>query len=113
MRRNTNLYLKKSLQVLQSIYDKEQKRIFVATDSKTLLNAVTKLDFCFTIPGDIEHIDAAKNDNSKKWEKTFIDFYMIANAQKVYLAHTGKMHYSGFPKNAALLSGKPFEIIEY
>lgn len=108
-----NLLIKKSLQLLKNLYDKEKKLIFVATDSKTFLAEASQLPFVFIVDGEIAHVDATDNSSFEANKKTFIDFYMIADAAKVYLAHSGQMHYSGFPKNAALLSGKEFEVIEY
>ena len=72
-----------------------------------------ELPFVFTIPGEIAHVDATKDNSFEANKKTFIDFFMIANAEKVYLAHRGKMFYSGFPRTAALSANKPFEVIEF
>lgn len=106
-------YIQKGINFLIKLHEKEGKKIFVATDSKTFLEESNKLSFVFIVPGEIAHVDASNDDSFEANKKTFIDFYMIANASKVYLGHTGAMHYSGFPKNAALLSGKKFEIVEY
>lgn len=106
-------YINKSIALLKRIHEQENKQIFVATDSKTFLSAAQKLPFVFTIPGEISHVDATQNDSFDSNKKTFIDFFMIANASKVYLAHHEKMFYSGFPKTAALAYNKPFETIEF
>lgn len=106
-------YMEKGINFLNNLYEIEKKRIFVATDSKTFLQAASKLPFVFIVPGEIAHVDAINDVSFEANKKTFLDFYMIANASKVYLGHTGDMHYSGFPKNAALLSGKEFKIVEY
>lgn len=108
-----SLYIQKGLQFLKDLYEKEKKTIFVATDSKSFLKAASEFPFVFTVDGEINHVDAVNINSFEANKKTFIDFYMIANASKVYLGHMGKMHYSGFPRNAALLSGKEFEIVEY
>ena len=105
--------IEKCLCLLNEIYKKEGKKIFVATDSITFLNAAKELPFVFTIPGDIAHVDATNDNSFEKNKKTFIDFYMISNASKVFLAHSGKMFYSGFPRTAALAGSKEFEIIEF
>lgn len=105
--------INKSLKMLEELHEKEKLPLFVATDSKTMLNEASKLPYVFVIPGDISHVDATNKDSFEANKKTFIDFYMIANAKKVYCAHSTGMHYSGFPKNAALSAGRPFEIVEY
>ncbi len=108
-----SILIEKCLSLLKDLYKKEAKTIFVATDSKTFLKAAQELPFVFTIPGEIAHVDATKDNSFEANKKTFIDFFMIANAEKVYLAHRGKMFYSGFPRTAALSANKPFEVIEF
>lgn len=43
--------------------------------------------------------------------KTFVDFFMIGNAEKVFLIRCGKMRNSGFPKCAATVGDKSFETV--
>lgn len=105
--------INKSLKMLTDLYEKERTPIFVATDSKTMLNEASKLPFVFVVKGDIAHVDSTDNGSFDANKKTFIDFYMIANAKKVFLAHSEGMLYSGFPRNAALSAGKEFKIVEY
>ena len=107
------LLIEQCLNVLKDLYQKESKQIFVATDSITFLKAAKTLPFVYVIDGDIVHVDAAKESSFDNHKKTFIDFFMISNATKVYLAHRGQMFYSGFPRTAALAGNKQFEIIEF
>ena len=46
-------------------------------------------------------------------KKAFIDFFMIANAELIILARTGKMYRSGFPFSASLVNNRKFEYIEF
>lgn len=105
----------KNIKQLQLLHDKyPSKRILVNSDSATFLQTVAKLCYVYVIPGDITHIDG-KNDSDEynTYEKTFLDFYMIANAEKIYLLRTGQMYNSGFPFAASKIYNRPFERIEF
>lgn len=89
-------------------------RILVNSDSTTFLQEAKKIDYVYVIPGNVTHIDAENNCNKYDiYEKTFIDFFMIANAQKIYLMRTGQMYNSGYPYAASKIYDKPFEKIEF
>ena len=90
------------------------KRILVNSDSSTFLQRASELDYVYTIPGNITHIDGKNNsDEYSAYEKTFLDFFMIANAEKIYLMRTGQMYSSGYPLAASKIYNKPFEKIEF
>ena len=104
-----------NIEQLQQLHNKYPgKRILVNSDSTTFLNRVKELDYVFAISGNITHIDG-KNDNNeyKTYEKTFLDFFMIANAEKIYLLRTGGMYNSGYPYAASKIYNRPFEKIEF
>lgn len=89
-------------------------KILVNSDSRTFLDRVKQLSFVYVNPGNITHIDNEYKDTCyETYEKTFVDFFMIANANKIFLLKTGMMHKSGYPYSASLIYNKPFEIIEY
>ncbi len=105
----------KNIEQMQLLHNKFQdKHILVNSDSTTFLQSAAKLDYVYVIPGNITHIDG-KNDKDEysAYEKTFLDFFMIANAEKIYLLRTGQMYNSGFPFAASKIYNKPFEKIEY
>lgn len=102
----------KQIKLLHNLYP--DKRILVNSDSITFLQEARKLDYTYTIPGNITHIDSNNVSNDYHiYEKTFLDFFMIANADKIYLYKTGKMYKSGYPGIASLINNKPFKIIEF
>lgn len=88
-------------------------KILVNSDSITFLNAAKKKEYTYVIPGNIGHIDNKKENSGAIHDKTFTDFYMIANAKHVYLLRTGLMFESGFPYAASLIYNKPFTLIEF
>ena len=86
-----DLIEKNLLQLKKLHYSHPGKRILVNSDSTTFLQEAAKLDFTYTIPGNITHIDG-KNISSEyeTYEKTFLDFFMIANAERIYLLRLRK-----------------------
>lgn len=106
-----NDLLNKSLTLVKSLYEQEQKTIFVTSDSQTFLDVVSKLDFVYVIPGEIGHIGYSQNRGVT--EKMFLDFCMISQADHVYMAHSGKMYRSNFAKTAAMSSNTPYTEISY
>ena len=105
----------KNIEQLQMLHNKyPEKRILVNSDSTTFLQSAEELDYVYVIPGNITHIDG-KNDKDEysAYEKTFLDFFMIANAEKIYLLRTGQMYNSGYPFAASKIYNKPFEKIEF
>lgn len=101
-------------QVKHLHYKYPDKRILVNSDSITFLQKMTDFEYVYTIPGNITHIDGNNNSNEyQAYEKTFLDLFMIANADKIYLLRTGDMYNSGYPFIASKINNKPFEIIEF
>ena len=110
-----NELIAKNIEQLQLLHNKfPNKRILVNSDSTTFLQTAAKLDYVYVIPGNITHIDGKNKENEyKAYEKTFLDFFMIVNAEKIYLMRTGQMYNSGYPFAASKIYNKPFEKIEF
>lgn len=104
-----------SLWQIEKLHSKyPNKRILVNSDSIKFLNASSKYDYTYSIPGTITHIDNNQNDDSyQRYEKTFLDFFMIANASKIFLLKGKLMHRSGYPYAASKIFNKEFNVIEY
>lgn len=106
--------INKNLKQLCSLHKKyHEYKILVNSDSISFLSEAKKLPFVYVNPGNITHIDNEGNATYEKFEKTFLDFFMIANADKVFLLRTGRMHKSGYPYAASLIYNKPFQIINF
>ncbi len=110
-----NELIAKNIEQLQLLHKKHPARIIlVNSDSATFLQTASKLDYVYVIPGNITHIDGQNgSDEYELYEKTFLDFFMIANAEKIYLLRTGQMYNSGYPFAASKIYNKPFEKIEF
>lgn len=100
-------------EVVQKLHtDNPGKKILINSDSVTFLDKYKNTDFAYVIEGNVTHIDAQQSEYSyEKYEKTFLDFMMIANADEIYLIKSSKMHKSGYPFAASKIYNKPFEII--
>lgn len=106
---------KLKLQV-EKIHDQyPEYRVLANSDSTTFLEFINKqFPYVYVIPGHITHIDHKKSDGGyDQYEKTFLDFFMIAHAEKIYVLKTGRMHISGYPYAASFVYEKPFEIVRF
>ena len=82
-------------------------KVLVTADSSRFLSEAQKLERVYVIPGKIYHPHYAA-EGKNPFLKSFIDFYMLMEAERVHLFKTGPMYKSGFPEFAALLGNKPF-----
>ena len=103
------------LRKIEGLHNQYQSsRILVNSDSITFLEKVSVYKYVYVIPGNVTHIDGENNQYCyEKYEKTFLDFLMIANASKIFLLRTGNMHNSGYPYAASKIHNRPFELIEF
>ena len=89
--------------------------LLVTADSMTFLKRVSQIDGVHIIPGTLTHIDGNKHhtpgNQNEAYLKSFLDFYMLSEAQKVYRIGTPKMWHSAFPVFAAKIHNVPFESI--
>ena len=103
--------LQRSLSIIKGLQEKHQKTVFVTSDSQTFLNEASKLTNVYIAPGTIGHIGFSKERGI--YDKMFTDFYLISQADHVYMAHSGKMYRSNFAKMAASTSGAQYDEIAY
>lgn len=92
----------------------DDKKVLVVSDSETFVKTASSLRFVYTIPGRIVHMDYSDEDTYDLHLKTFVDFFMISGASKVYLMVSGGMYpESAFAKFASWIGNKAFEIIRF
>lgn len=104
----------KAIEELDKLYKQHNKKILVNSDSITFLNRASILNYTYVIPGNVTHIDGECSSNLYyTFEKTFLDFFMIANAEIVFLLKSDNMHESGYPYAASLIYNKPFRLIKF
>lgn len=88
-------------------------RVVICSDSTTLLHRAECLDYVYIIPGTVSHIGNDLEQSYDYYEKTFLDFFVIAHANHVYLLRGPRMMQSGFPYAAALIGGNECQVIEF
>ena len=89
------------------------KKVIVCSDSTTFLEQAVEQCNVAAIPGNISHIGNDTVRNYEYYEKTFLDFFVIAHASQVFLLKSSVMHNSGFPYAAARVGKRPFHLIEF
>lgn len=100
------------LELLRKVYiDNQYPKILVTSDSTTFLSNAGKLDFTYIIPGEIVHPDYSHTIDPKVYMKSFLDYYMLSEAQKVYLVVDEIMYHSGFAYRGALHNQVPYNEI--
>lgn len=89
-------------------------KVLLATDSANFSAFVRREqpDVQF-IPGEIKHIGTAAETSDGAVVKMFIDYYMIAGAERVYNIVGPGMWPSAFPEYAAKIGRCPFERVRF
>ena len=106
--------LKACMAELTRIVEKNpERRLVICSDSTTFIEEAKRHFDIITTPGTISHIGNDDMHDYTYYEKTFLDFYIIAGASEAYLLKGPHMMKSGFPYAASLVSNKPLNIIEF
>lgn len=93
----------------------KDKVLLVTSDSVTFLKRASQIEGVHIIPGTLIHIDGQKSNIPQNpyeiYLKSFLDFYILSEAQKIYRIGTSYMYPSEFPVYAAKVHNIPFESI--
>ncbi len=103
----------KSIKAVKNIKEQNKiiQKVLVTADSTKFLDQVKALPYVYVVEGKVGHINFESSDEVNT--KTFLDFLMIANAKKVYLAKAEKMYKSDFARYASMIYNRPFEQYNY
>lgn len=88
------------------------KKILVTSDSNTFLELASKLKDVYVIPGKIVHMAYSEDADINIHLKSFLDLFLIANAEKIYSIVIDSMYDSSFPLLASKIYKKPFFLIK-
>lgn len=88
-------------------------KFLVTSDSRRFLDAVTDIDYIYTIPGKLVHMTYTPIHDFATHLKSFVDLMMLADAQKLYLLVTDQMYHSGFAESASFINCRPYEVVEW
>lgn len=85
-------------------------RILITADSKKFVDYMSsRHDFVYVVPGEIAHIDNKHDSTKEIYLKTFLDMFMLSNADTIYQLCTGDMYKnSAFARQAAMLGKKEY-----
>ncbi|MCL1827148.1 MAG: methyltransferase domain-containing protein [Candidatus Cloacimonetes bacterium] len=107
--------IQKCLEQLTLIYRKcypnKSNKILVCSDSLTFLEIVSKLDYVYTIPGNLAHLKYNDDFDGSIMLKSFTDFFMLSNSNCLYDVVIDKMYKGGFTQKASLINQKPYQLI--
>lgn len=98
---------------INKVSDTHNHFIYVLSDSTCFINFLkVKMNIC-TTPGIPFHMDNFKRiTNFEGQLKTFIDFFALANSEKVYFLHLKPMYNSSFSKYASIVGNTQYERID-
>lgn len=86
--------------------------MLVTSDSVTFLAKAAGIEGVSIIPGTLSHMDGETRDRLTDpygtYMKSFLDFYMLSDAQTIACIGTPQMYPSQFPLYAAKVHDKPF-----
>lgn len=85
--------------------------ILVTADSELFLKQVADLENVFAFPAKVVHIDSVSNADKNVYMKSFVDFYLLAESEKIYSFGTKAMYRTEFPMYAAKVNDISFERI--
>ncbi|WP_449049761.1 hypothetical protein [Parapedobacter sp.] len=103
--------IEKNKEALRQITEKSPVPVLVTSDSSTFIGEIKELRNVYTIPGKVVHIDNSADEKEEVYMKSFVDFFMLARAQKIYSIGTKMMYRTDFPAYAAKVNDVPFERI--
>lgn len=108
--------LEKCLDAIKNLQAAHQNQtLLVTSDSVTFLKRASQMEGVHIIPGNLVHMDGNKRnvpENSyEAYLKSFLDFYLLSEAKRIYRIGTRRMYPSEFPVYAAKVHGIPFESV--
>ena len=103
-------YIERCMDVVKRIHSQSlHKKILVTSDSVTFLNNVSKLPYVHVIPGNVVHVGFTYDATKDIYMKSFVDYFVLAYAEKVILVRDKQMYHSGFALRAAMLNGANYQ----
>lgn len=75
------------------------------------MNAISEVENIYTMEGNVVHLDYTYHAPSSTYMQSFLDFFMLSRANRVYSIGTSQMYPSEFPLYASKVHNVPFERI--
>ena len=105
------ILIQKNIIGLENLLKKDHCPILVTSDSSTFISRIKNIPNIYTMPGKVVHMDCVCDEQNEVYLKSFIDFFMLSKAKKIYTIGTNKMYPTNFPVYAAKVNNIPFERI--
>lgn len=97
---------------MEELMRKSGLRVMLASDSMTFIHyAVNRSPRIYVVPGRVKHIDTAGTTSDDDNLKMFVDYHLIASAEKVYNIVGKGMWPSAFSEYPAMVGNESFERI--
>ncbi|MBR1808347.1 MAG: hypothetical protein IJ776_03060 [Paludibacteraceae bacterium] len=96
------------LNEIEHVHSETGMRVLVTSDSKRMTDAASRFDYVFTNSQLAAHVDTVDKADARLYLKSFVDFYLLAGAMKVYAPRTKEMYMSDFPQYAAKVENIDF-----
>lgn len=101
--------IEKCLKCLKKLRNEKGMPVLVTSDSVTFLHEAEQMEDIYTIPGVIRHMEYTQGQVDLSVDlKSYVDFFMLAHADAIYLCNITPLYKSGFPKAASYVYGKPY-----
>lgn len=100
--------IQQCIQAIQAIQSKVDYPVVVFSDSSLFLQRVNEIGIQTLGDKDIGHVSFSTDMNSI--DKTFVDAYVLAEAESVYAIQGHSLYASAFSKYAAIIGGKPYYV---
>lgn len=101
--------IKKCLKCVEYVKKETGRSLLITSDSKTFLARAEKMGNVFIIPGMIRHMEYSRGETDIAVDmKSYVDFYMLANAEAIFLCNISPLYHSGFPQTASRVLNKPY-----
>lgn len=99
---------KDEIEKLHAMYP--DARMLVTSDSRRFIEACRDLPYVYIPEGKIEHVDVKSGEADHT--KTFVDFFLISGADRVFQIKCGDMYGGNFSLRAAAVGSKPYRLIQ-
>ena len=101
-----------SIEVAQKIIRKEiEKTPDQVALIERMVDEASKIEGVFVVPGERVHIQFDTDAKADAYLKTFLDFYLLSGAEKLYRVCAGRMYGTQFPLCASRINNR--ELIDF
>lgn len=99
------LLIRRCLDTIEDLRSRNNgMHILVTSDSQTFLEEAALLTGVSIVPGKRVHVQFSNDGDLQDYMKSFVDFFLLSRAEKIFRVRIGDMYNTEFPVCAARLS---------